>query len=66
LAWIERNGEAFNNGSWPAHKRHNLTWDALVDYGRIACAKCMNLCKHVPIEKINTRRTLIKAGAGTK
>jgi hypothetical protein len=26
----------------------------------------MQVCKHVPIEKINTWRTLIKAGAGTK
>jgi hypothetical protein len=55
LAWIERNGKAFNNGSWPAHKRHKLIWDALVDYGRTAWAKCMNLlCKYVLIEKINT------------
>jgi hypothetical protein len=55
LAWIERNDNAFNNESWPAHKRQKLIWDALMDYGRIAWAKCMmKLSKHVPTKKINT------------
>jgi len=55
LAWIERNDKAFNNESWPAHKRQKLIWDALMDYGRIAWAMCMmKLSKHVPTKKINT------------
>jgi hypothetical protein len=56
----------FNNKRWNVVKIHNVIWDALLDYGRVAWNRCMRLIRKTPKPKINFMISLIRVGVGTK
>ena len=46
--WISRNDTVFNHSSWPEQKIFVSIWNSIVEYGKAAWLKTIQLCRRSP------------------